>query len=211
MYVEGNPINFSDPSGHDPREGQIIHQMIQGHYLRNYALGRFVQPEFEIDGASKKGTGYKGYADIADITLQQIYEIKPILGEDLGLEELNWYLSFLPGWTPGINYPSTPVRIGKWPGDPTRDVYAQMRKTGVIVYWGRRSLDFDPMPVPIPLTQSERNKQKNKIRIEFGELIPGLAIACEVTIVAGVTIIIVIDGVPGDEAIIPLLWSSLAR
>lgn len=136
QYVAANPVNLVDPSGRDARSGTLIHIMIQNHYLANYAAGRLVEPEYRIPGASKKRTGNPGYADIADLILRQLYEIKPVATEAKGQADLAWYLGFLPGWTPGAVYPQAPTRIGPWPGDPTRDVYARMRVPGVIVYWG---------------------------------------------------------------------------
>jgi len=190
--------------------------------LQNYAQGRQVQVEYGVAGASKQGlrqrtspdgsieltgtgTGQMGYIDIADLTLGQAYEIKPIEAEQRGMAELNWYLSFLPGWTPGTIYPTVPTYIGTWPTDPTRDVYAQMRIPGVIVYW-ERLRPKEPVPIPIPIPEQERERSYDTIRTWNPQ--PFLR-TCGVVIVVGVTIIILIDPVPGDEIVIPLIWTPV--
>lgn len=125
--------------------------------------------------------------------------------------ELAWYLSFLPGWTAGAIYSLTPIRIGQWPGDFTKEVYAQMREPGVIVYWPRKSVNFDPIPVPVKMPETETEKDKVKLKINLGKLSPQTVLVCEIVIAAGITIVIVIDGVPGDEAAIPIIWSPIIK
>jgi len=180
--------------------------MIQNHYLANYAAGRLVEPEYRIPGASKKRTGNPGYADIADLTLRQLYEIKPVATEAKGQADLAWYLGFLPGWTPGAVYPQAPTRIGPWPGDPTRDVYARMRVPGVIVYWGRssRRLAPDPLPVPVPIPEPQNSRGRS-----WQWSTQPVVVTCGMVIVVGATVVILLNPVPGDELLLPGLWAPL--
>jgi len=107
---------YTDPSGYSSAvDGIFIHQMIQNHYKNYYSEIRSIWVNYPILEASKNKTGNRGYADIADLTLRQLYEIKPLMSEKLGVKELQWYLSFLPGWTPGTIYSYVPVEIGSWP------------------------------------------------------------------------------------------------
>jgi RHS repeat-associated protein len=203
QYAEANPVNLVDPSGWDAGEGILIHGMIQSHYLANYAQGRVIIPEYRILGASKEGTGNPGRADIADVTLQQLYEIKPIAAEAIGESDLTWYLSFLPGWTPGTIYPSTPTLIGPWPGSPTRQVYAQMRLPGVIVYWGR---SMPSVPEPIPVFEWDWEEILEDLRRE--ELEP-IVVTCGVVVVVGATVVILADPIVGDELLLPMIWAPI--
>lgn len=115
-----------------------------------------------IPGASKELTCNEGKADIADLDLRQLYEIKPIEYDEKGETELWWYLSFLPGWNAGINYPHNATYFGAWPGDMTRSVFAQMMIPGVIAYWGEKN-DTPPVPIPVPVPGESKENQENLV------------------------------------------------
>lgn len=165
LYVYANPINLTDPSGHFPWpwEGTAIHIMIQNHYLANYGGGRVIVFEFPIPGGSKEVTGNDGEADIADLTLRQIYEIKPIELDLEGEQDLYWYLSHLPAaWGPGTHYPYTDTYIGPWPNNPNKEVHAAMHIPGVIAYWDEnRRPDNIPLPLPLIIPEKKKSTQQN--------------------------------------------------
>jgi hypothetical protein len=115
-YVEANPLNYTDPTGHildpsDPTQrGTIIHSMIQEQYAALYSSGGPVRPEFPIPMGSARGVkrivvnGVEywgtdkaslatGYADIVDFGERGLYEIKPYSAIGLGQVTVAWYLS----------------------------------------------------------------------------------------------------------------------
>ena len=109
-YVEGNPINWVDPSG--LYSSSPIHRMIQIDYEAHYALGIFV-PEFRVTGGSKTGlllgkdimqnpiltgtpTGNDGFVDIVDADgfakIGNAYEIKRHDEQIQAKAEIRWYI-----------------------------------------------------------------------------------------------------------------------
>jgi RHS repeat-associated protein len=186
VYANANPVRYTDPSGYLPiTEGTLIHQMIEAHYLTFFAKGNNVLVEYPIASASKNGTGYTGFADIADITMMQLYEIKPIWSEGLGQEELAWYLSFMPGWTPGIRYSKSPITIGPLPTNPTQVVMAQMRVPGVIGYWLRMQI----IPVTEEIPETEPKTESKEKRTFLGDLqLQPVIVTCTKIIILGITI-----------------------
>jgi len=163
LYAEGNPVNYIDPSGLDAIEGMLIHTMIEDHYIANYGSGRIIVKNYLIPGASKSGSGYRGFADIADLTRKEIYEIKSIESDLQGEMELYWYLAHLPAdWGPGTIYPYHNIYIGPWPNNPNREVHAAMHILGVIAYWGEdKRPDIRLIPVPLPIPEKKRAEQQN--------------------------------------------------
>jgi RHS repeat-associated protein len=115
-YVNGSPINFIDPSGHDWQrpnalEGTIIHGMIETDFAawgRNN--GRFVGVEVQVLAATKAkstiikvGNGYvrrpipdaddlvHGFSDLLDYTSSSVYEIKHIRSWQVAIADAEWY------------------------------------------------------------------------------------------------------------------------
>jgi hypothetical protein len=144
----------------------------------------------------------RSFADIADLMLRELYEIKNVNSKMYGLVELNWHPSFLPGWGPGEMYSADPKYIGLWPGDPSRSVYAQMRVPGVIVYWDRST----PQAEPIPIYEWDLGRIREKL--QQGNLKPVL-VTWGTVVVVGATVIILLDPVLGDEALLPLIWAPI--
>ncbi len=195
-YVEENPVNRVDPSGLSPwiptdDDGRIIHhQLIEPDFeIWGAANGYFVRTEVAIEGASKKGTGRDGFADLLDITHRMVYDIKPLGSGIQAMEDALWYRDrlnqdsfysqFRP-WQAGTLYLREVGLSGKemgiWPGYPNYSVWAGFFAPGAIVYWGKRnSPDPDLFPKIIILSRfcEELLKQSNRrLGVPEGGLVP---------------------------------------
>lgn len=211
-YTYANPVNYTDPSGmySSFTEGRLIHQMIQADYIASYGAGRSIVTEYYIRYASFSfpGDNYER-ADIADLTLEQIYEIKPKADETNGVAQLHNYLHYLPfGWSPGRIYSYEPIRIGVYPTDPTKDLYAFMKVTtpGVILYYSKKNGN----EIPVPVFEYETKKEDEKNRNYYPQQLSPEAIPCFFVTVAVVSIILA-DPIPGDEILIPPALSVLTQ
>jgi hypothetical protein len=204
LYVYANPVNLTDPSGFDAWDGTQIHIMIENHYITHYGVGRDIETNYFIPGASKNKIGNWGFADIADLDLHQIYEIKPIEYDLLGEQELYWYLAHLPGfWGPGTNYPYNDTYIGPWPGNPNKEVHAAMHILGVIAYWGEdKRPDIRLIPVPFIVPEQRVSKQQS---FRPG-LQPGFAPAYSGCSIDPQTGAVIIGGTAGTVTVATLLW-----
>ncbi|WP_026651747.1 DUF6531 domain-containing protein [Butyrivibrio proteoclasticus] len=86
IYCANNPLKYTDPNGHYTKEeGKEAHLMLQALFLMQYGIpqeinGEIVQGfvEVPIPGASSKGNGNKGYADMVLVIgdTAEVYEIK---------------------------------------------------------------------------------------------------------------------------------------
>ncbi len=170
-------------------------------------------------------TGEAGFIDIADITTGQAYEIKHERDLLWGRAEINWYVSIYnrnpnPGGPArlilGTNYRwifDGWELIGTNPYYAGQVILAQMKAPGVITYRGESK---DKIPVPLPRYVWEWNPDKKTVekrdRTKIPNWLPNPTPAnsdiineCEVVIVVGVTIFILLDQLP-DEPILPFIW-----
>ena len=163
--------------------------MIEQHYKHTFGLGREIYTEFPLKCASHNLTGNTGFIDIADLTEKQIYEIKPVWSETIGVTQLQWYLSFLPGWTPGTIYSKdTPIEIGPSPSSPIKVIVTQMNIPGVIVYWERlKNVNLPPIPGKVDVTESQKTKRSSwQGNLDTQQVV----VTCEKIILGGLGILI---------------------
>ena len=102
-YVEGDPINSTDPNGLSPwaptkDEGKYIHEKIERDFLDwGKSHGFLVRVEFIVSGGSKEGTGNYGRIDLMDQTNGEIYDIKSknYYGSMEAQADAEWYIDYL--------------------------------------------------------------------------------------------------------------------
>ena len=156
LYVEGNPVNYVDPSGtwRWPNPVHLYHRWIEDHYAGNNPLNFTKQLEYTIPG-----TGTTRHADMFNSLTGDVWEIEPWYLANTGqaqalgyVTDLNFasgtgllqgqYLGFFP-----YNWNGTQFRLGHrydWPGRyiqspmrgfPAVDFVADYYSPGVIEYW----------------------------------------------------------------------------
>ena len=139
--------------------GNLPHELIEDDYQAR--INPVSATEYAIPGSGP--TGGTGYADIADLALHHIYEIKTYPGGPQGVIEAARYAAQAtihcgtpPDWFPGLLYPDSVIPVnsttelvakqylGVGPGHPTWP--------GVVVYYTRRRRRRRvPQPVRIPV------------------------------------------------------------
>ena len=127
----------------------------------------------------------------------------------------NW--NYTPGtWEEGFSFPSE-VYVGT---DDTGlyDIYAGQVSVGVIAWWKYNRPQRQPVPDPIYLPWAMKRSDRN-VRPDWRPaLVPGTAPAysfdistvvkgCAVVVIVAGTIVILADPIPGDEVVLPPLWS----
>jgi RHS repeat-associated protein len=132
LYAFANPLDHSDPSGHDPLSaainGQLVHKIIGNHFVANGA-GRIYGPSVgKILSLNLPGMYFPTIAlfpDLVDMGTKEIYEIKPLLSFPEGVLQLAGYIEvfnyFDPakGWRAGSEFSYVPpsridLNYGAW-------------------------------------------------------------------------------------------------
>jgi hypothetical protein len=142
-----------DLTGLLERHGQVEHLAVQVDFL--VQAQRDGRAEFSIGGASKKGNGETGYADIVSIATGEIWEIKPEKLEDKAVAEADWYAlnakkSCGPQWHTGTSFTTTDLY--KTPGVVYRiegngnkaELVAKQGRAGAVLYFWRINGKRDP-------------------------------------------------------------------
>lgn len=160
-----SPCHGTFRNGNVMWPGTAEHWLIQFDYM---ATNPLALREYFIPGSSGKLTGAAGYADIADPSTNQMFEIKPNnnTGIQVGAAEVQLYVAqgnlLCPpsnggSWTAGGNYPT---RYLPDPKNPSNVLKASLISPGVIVYESEPR-NGQPEPVPVPLPQNLADKLKN--------------------------------------------------
>ena len=150
-------------------EGVLAHYIIETYYkAKQEILLQNVEVEYSIPGSSSQGTGNVGFADIVNITLGDIFEIKTVRNWDRGNVEVELYVSNAnaycdpPIWGPykrgGLTYDRN-IDFNWW--TPNRKLKTYLAKagpgTGVIVYdLVPNEGELVPDPVYIPDIEKRR-------------------------------------------------------
>jgi hypothetical protein len=100
------------------------------------------------------------------------------------------------------------------PGANGLELVADYAKPGLVVYW----LEIDPTFVPprnvneIPARYKRllRNRNWNPVTQQVSQPNIDPVIFCATVVVIGGTVFILLDPVPGDEILIPIIWGPVA-
>jgi len=159
-----SPCHGTARNGNVKWPGTAEHWLIQYDYM---ASNPAALREYFIPGSSGKLTGSAGYADIADPSTNQMFEIKPNnnTGIQAGTAEVQLYVTqgnlLCPPpnggtWAAGGNYPT---RYLPDPKNPSNVLKASLNSPGVIVYESEPR-NGQPQPVPVVLPQNLADKLK---------------------------------------------------
>ncbi|HWQ91673.1 MAG TPA: RHS repeat-associated core domain-containing protein [Clostridia bacterium] len=126
LYAQDNPINLTDPSGHNPLSaainGQLVHKIIGRDFMAKVPGGISGPAVSTVLGGLYPGTYFPTilmFPDLIDVQGKQIYEIKPFPRWLDGKLQLTMYVGafnfFDPakGWTAGSTYmPPSKIYLG---------------------------------------------------------------------------------------------------
>ncbi|NHA07640.1 hypothetical protein G7092_27825 [Mucilaginibacter sp. HC2] len=160
-----SPCHGTARNGNVKWPGTAEHWLIQFDYMANNPTAL---REYFIPGSSGKLTGAAGYADIADPSTNQMFEIKPdnTAGQTAGMAEVQLYVTqgnaLCPppnggAWAAGGNYPT---RYLPDPRNSSNLLQARLFSNGVIVYVSIPR-NNQPAPQPVALPQNLADKLRN--------------------------------------------------
>lgn len=163
-----NPCHGTNRSGNVKWNGTLEHWLIQMDYMSANA-GAY--KEYFVPGSSSQQNGRPGYADIANTSSSEMFEIKPDnnAGRAAGSAEVQIYVDqanlLCPSangipWHAGTNY-STRNLID--PRNPANMIVARLYNNGVIVY-ASEPKNGSPVPSPVVLPQNLADKLKALLR-----------------------------------------------
>lgn len=159
-----NPCHGTTRNGNVKWPGTAEHWLIQFDYI---ASNPTALREYYVPGSSGKLNGNPGYADIANPTSGEMFEIKPFTntGQSAGAAEVQLYVTqanaLCPrvsggGWSAGTNYGQ---RYLPDPKNSSNLLWSRLSSDGVIVYSSiPRNGAPKPVPVLLPENLSERLK-----------------------------------------------------
>ncbi|SJZ84203.1 hypothetical protein [Sediminibacterium ginsengisoli] len=145
--------------------GTLEHWIIMYNYVVENPIAGEV--EFKIPGASSTGSGYPGYADIANTLTGEMFEIKPdgLPGLTRGRAEIQTYVTLAnqncamspnaiaPAWQKGFNYTTKYYQAKR----PNEYLEASLAENGVIFY---RYIPKNTVPNIVPVTFTQSNLVK---------------------------------------------------
>ena len=166
--VAASPCHGTARNGNVKWPGTLEHWLIQFDYI---ATNPLALREYYVPGSSGKLNGNPGYADIANSSTGEMFEIKPdnTDGQRAGAAEIQLYITqanaLCPrivggGWSAGGNYPT---RYLPDPKNPSNLLVSRLFSNGVIVY-SSRSRNGLPQPIPVVLPETLVEKLKNLFR-----------------------------------------------
>jgi RHS repeat-associated protein len=179
LYSFGSPVDYADPSGKSGNGpfniwGQTVQKKIFADYqdwiLKNGHTGytnRSIKTILNLPAAPQSDDIYDR-PDIADVTDQMIYEIKPKVVAAAAYADIAYYIGLILDngggiWVPGTNF-SDPQEIPLFGGTYAAVVEPTVR--GAILYTVVSKTDF-PFPfIPIPLSPDTISEEAVKQEIK---------------------------------------------
>jgi hypothetical protein len=171
IYVN-NDCKGTKRTGNINFNGTMEHWLIQLDYVSTNPV--YGEIEYAIPGSSAAGN--RGYADMVNLSSNEIFEIKPnnLLGLSAGNIEVGRYVakaqqhcpvsagSFPPAWSAGTNYP---VRLLNC-ASPYSYLKASLIAPGVVGYeYVPKANNPAPAPAPIPVSMLDKLKELvNKLK-----------------------------------------------
>jgi hypothetical protein len=168
-YVEGNPVNFTDPAGfyRFAHSTHLYHEIIENEWMRPAITVRHV--EFPILGA---GVGGRNWRIDMLTNFGAIFELEPIFSAAAGRLEINNKLLAIQQTSAASRYPTGIIDWNNLPWhlgtqlefgsrvrvkvNPYYELVADWIENGLVVYWAELSKNPPTIPVPARYEVNER-------------------------------------------------------